>query len=309
MAMRHGDYGKFSHEIYVSMGVGAITYNGITETDFTDVPLEDAQHIWRDLAPTQKASLKHLCYDIAGGDTVFIKAGPMIVNSGIVRGDIGQRAYRFNFAPDVGLDEGHGHWFQQVPVAWRSDFAPIRISIGSNQRHAIQKISVDDARRIRQEITRSIATSTMPTARDELLRTESYVRATVAAMKVITPRHNQLSNAFRKWLAATHRITASQEQAQIDVRFVRGDETVLAELKVCQGGTTRHAIREALGQLFEYNYYPSRAAAHLWMIVLDMEPSVTDRAYVATLREALQIPLWLAWQNPRGFAFHPAWPE
>jgi hypothetical protein len=308
MAMRHGDYGRFAHGIYIPMGVGAVTYNGIAEVDFSDIPLKEAKNVWRHLAPTQIASLKHLCYDIAGGDSIFVKAGPMIVNRGVVRGAAGQRAYRFNYArPDsrVGTYE---HWFQQVPVAWRDDFVPIRIQAGSNQRHAIQEISAADAARIMRGVDQELANAPTPSDREELLRTESYLRATLASMRLITPRHNQLSNQLRRWLQSEHSLIARQEQAQIDLLFSRGNIDVVAELKVCEGGSTRHAIREAMGQLLEYNFYPSRRPSREWLIVLDSEPTDNDRRYVELLRESLQVPLFLGWRSDGRFSFVPAWP-
>lgn len=308
MAMRHGDYGKFAHGIYIPMGVAAITYHGIAEVDFTDIPLKDAKIVWKSLASSQKGSLKHLCYDMAGGDTIFVKAGPMIVNSGVVRGAIGERAYRFNYAKEDGRNGRYEHWFQQVPVAWRDDFVPIRIQVGSNPRPAIQEISVADARRIMRDLDQELASTPPPTQEDELLRTESYLRATSASMRTITPRHNLLSNQFRKWLEREHSIKATQEKAQVDVRFSRGNIEVLAELKVCEGGSTRHAIREALGQLLEYNFYPERKPTKEWLIVLDTEPDDSDRSYVKMLRDRLRLPLYLAWRSEAGFAFSPSWP-
>jgi hypothetical protein len=308
MAMRHGEYGKFAHTIYIPIGVGAITYHGVEETDFTDISLKDAKQIWQHLAATQKASLKHLCYDMAGGDAIFVKAGPMIVTSGIVRGAIGERAYRFNYAKQSDFGDSYEHWFQQVPVVWRTDFMPIRMAVGSNQRHAIQEISAVDARRTTRDLDQQLATAPLPSEVDKLLRTESYLRATSASMRVITPRHNSLSNHFKKWLDREHSIKAKQEQAQVDVRFLHGKIEVLAELKICDGGSTRHAIREALGQLLEYNYYPTRTSSKEWLIVLDAEPSDSDRRYVNTLRDRLRLPLYVGWRSEPGFAFSPGWP-
>lgn len=307
--MRHGDYGKFAHDTYIRKGVAAITYHGIAETDFTDLTLLEAKETWRHLAPSQKASLRHLSYDIAGGDTIFVKAGPMIVNSGVVRGTIGERAYRFNYAKPTIEDEEDEHWFQQVPVAWRDDFVPVRLSVGSNQRHAIQKISIAEATQIIRDLDQELATAALPSMQDELLRTESYLRATSASMREITPRHNRLSNQFRKWLENEHSLVVSQEKLQIDVRFTRQNIAVLAELKICEGGSTRHAIREALGQLLEYNYYPSRMLSKEWLIILDCEPTDNDRRYVMMLRERLKLPLFLGWQSKAEFAFVPDWPR
>jgi len=42
------------------------------------------------------------------------------------------------------------------------------------------------------------------------------------------------------------------------------------------------------------------------MIVLDVMPSETDRAYVPALRKAMKLPLWLAWRTSSDFKFYPA---
>lgn len=309
MAMRHGSDGPFTHEAYVKMGVGAITYLGVEQIDFTNLSLSEAKKAWAHLPAPQISSLKHLCYEFAGGDTVFLKKGPLIINSGIVRGEIGKRAYQFNYAKDAGLDPDFEHWYQQVPITWRNDFASLRIQVGSNQRFAIQKISREDAERIGQGLDEEIAAAPVPSQIEELLRTESYLRATSASMRTIVRHHNRLSNEFRKWLDREHSIAAQQEKSQIDIRFKRGRVNVFAELKICDGGSTRHGIREALGQLLEYNFYPRRENSAEWLIVLDTEPSRDDVAYIGALREKLSFPIHVGWRSKSGFSFAPSWPR
>lgn len=94
----------------------------------------------------------------------------------------------------------------------------------------------------------------------------------------------------------------------MDVRFRYRDRTVIAELKVCFGPGTTRSIREALGQLLEYNHYPAREPSETWLIVLDEEPSSDDRRYIDTLCDARTLPVSLGWRSGRGFAFHPRWP-
>ena len=77
------------------------------------------------------------------------------------------------------------------------------------------------------------------------------------------------------------------------------------EHKVCGGVGTTKALREALGQLLEYNYYGGRKRADRWYIVLDTEPSAADRDYIRTLQSELRLPpLVLCWPQGKGFAQH-----
>ena len=116
------------------------------------------------------------------------------------------------------------------------------------------------------------------------LAEDAYYRESTAKLKIIVPRHNALSNDFCKWLKKQHCVDAIQERQRVDVRFDLKNKKVLAELKVSYGVGTTKSIREALGQLLEYNYYPGRRAADAWLNFLDDEPSDQDRQFVELLR-------------------------
>jgi hypothetical protein len=308
MAMRCGDNGPFLHEECFALGIAAITYDGVSEQDFSNVLEKDAKPLWKHLAPAQVSSLRNLCYGMKGGDTIFVKAGPEITAKGVVLGKVGARAYSFDHAGKPIIDRNGTPWMQQVPVAWRPDFVPVKIQVGTNQRFAIQQISLEDARRIEADLDKEIAKTTEAPDQGDPLQTESYLRASPAAMRIIKRRHNALSNDFRAWLLAAHGLKSEKEKQQIDVRFNRQGVEVLAELKVCYASSTRHGIRESLGQLLEYNYYPARKPTQEWLIILDCEPDSSDRKYIALLREKLGLPLYLGWQDDRAFAFAPSWP-
>jgi hypothetical protein len=65
--------------------------------------------------------------------------------------------------------------------------------------------------------------------------------------------------------------------------------------------TTTLAIRDALGQLLEYNYYGWRTPADRWFIVLDSPPSEEDVKYMQTLSSKRRLPLFLCWQSDKNF--------
>jgi len=139
------------------------------------------------------------------------------------------------------------------------------------------------------------------TAFDSPLAEDSYPRATAAALKTIIPLHNKLSNDFCSWLRSHGYREVDQEVDRVDVRFIDGNRRCLAELKICHTLTPTKAIREALGQLFEYNYYSPRDPADKWIMVLDKPPYETDQEYLRALTGRFRMPLAICWRSDAGF--------
>jgi|ERR1039458_2203067 hypothetical protein len=127
-------------------------------------------------------------------------------------------------------------------------------------------------------------------------------------IKTITPRHKTLAIQLIDWLRDNHSIAALWEQKGVDICFLHQGLSVLAELKIAYGGDTRHAVREALGQILEYNHHPRRQARDRWLLVLDTEPTQDDELFVRSLREAYELPLTLGWKSQDGFSFCSRWP-
>lgn len=134
------------------------------------------------------------------------------------------------------------------------------------------------------------------------LAEDSYLRTSAATLKLILRMHSKLSNDFCQWLHARKMREIVQEVNRVDVEFVEGHQRYRAELKICHALGTRKAIREALGQLLEYNYYGDRAPADRFMIVLDNTPTEDDITYLRRLVHTFQIPLSVSWKSPEGFA-------
>lgn len=246
-----------------------------------------------------------------GGDTIYVKEGRKIIDRGVVQGQIGDRAYRFDSLFRI-VDPYRTPWAHQVPVKWSSDFSPVDILVGRSQQFTVEALSTFDIKRLESAI--EVATSTLigiesngELRRDALIE-ETYYRETQARSKFIVRYHNKLSNEFCKWLERKHAIVPRQEQQCVDIRFEQANHTMLAELKTCFGVGTRKAIREALGQLLEYNHYRSRETCKQWFIVLDEEPSDDDKRYIGILRKLRSLPLTIGWRTKKGFDFHPAWP-
>lgn len=135
------------------------------------------------------------------------------------------------------------------------------------------------------------------------LTEDSYLRTTDASQRVIARAHAELSNSLARWLKDQGCTQIRQEEAWVDVCFERGKRTYIAEIKVTAGISTRHAVREALGQLLEYNHYGWRRSFDRWWIVLDRQPTTEDRAYVEKLRSEYKFPLRLGWRHGDEFEF------
>jgi hypothetical protein len=123
-----------------------------------------------------------------------------------------------------------------------------------------------------------------------------YPRATAASLKIIYPRHKALSNQFVGWLRRAGKTVVGQEKDRVDVEFKDGASFCRAELKVCYRMNTTHGIREALGQLLEYNYYGWRTPADRWYVVLDTAPAKEDILYLQKLACEKLLPLSLCWK-------------
>ena len=134
-----------------------------------------------------------------------------------------------------------------------------------------------------------------------VLAEDAYMRENRQNLSEIIRRHNALSNGFCEWLESKG-IKPSQERQQVDVQFEYQDESYLIEIKITYGSSTRQAIREAIGQLCEYNFYPGRHPSNRWGILLDTEPSEKDIEYIRRIRERFDLTLFLCWKSETEFS-------
>ncbi|MGA2536085.1 MAG: hypothetical protein ABSF53_08730 [Terracidiphilus sp.] len=188
---------------------------------------------------------------------------------------------------------------------WHLDFVPITYKDPAPQNSVfpfnVQKLEEWTAGKGEPELAGK------PTFKPLLSELE-HQRETIASKKTIAALHKALSNGFRLWLEEAHSIKAIQERNRIDLTFVADSQRHIAELKVCYALDTRHAIREALGQLFEYNHYPSFVEASCWWLVLDCNPSDKDFHFITTLIERYKLPLTMAWPSGANFMAFPSLP-
>lgn len=305
MAFRQGNKGPSLWQECQRYRVAAITYYVVGDADLTTLPVGEPDKLWAELFPAQKVSLKRLAYEMQGGDVIYVKDGPRIIGRGMVRGRRGARAYKFDRSRRI-TDLNGRAWRHQVPVDWSLDFAPVSVLVGRSQQYTVEPLSELDVRKIEsvEKIEKRAEASSLKAA----LLEGKYYRESPAQQKLIIPRHNRLSNAFRRWLHEEHQVNAAQEREQVDIRFELDSTSVLAELEVCLGRGTRRAIREAIGQLLEYNHYPGRSSASEWLLVLDECPSELDFEYLRSIRHEYSLPVFVGWKSGGGFAFQPKWP-
>ncbi|APE03094.1 hypothetical protein BM526_15300 [Alteromonas mediterranea] len=126
----------------------------------------------------------------------------------------------------------------------------------------------------------------------------------------VSHEHLKLSKRFIKWLGGNgyknirnEYILASQDR--IDVIFKLNNKTIFSELKTISGSSTKRAIREALGQILDYQYYnQTHKADELWIVVND-ECSDKDVLFIKTLIDKHKLPLRLVWEKNKGFTSFP----
>jgi hypothetical protein len=282
-----------------------MTHPPILNTDLTALKKDDVDPAVKTAA---RSSIWRFAWDIKGGDVIYVGDSDThsIIARGFVTSKVGRRAYRYN--ADKAITEPSNPqipWRHEVPVEWDKDFAPFPYVDPAPRYTVMPFVAPSEEGAIGQRTTQGSeadATDSPPVS------DSAYMRQTHASQKNIDRLHASLSNRFRDWLEKSFAVKVVQEKRRIDLSFTCSTGTHMAELKICYGANARHAIREALGQLFEYNHYPPYEEAQRWWLVLDCQPSEADREYLAILKKKYLIPLTIAWPLDDGFDVFPSTP-
>lgn len=136
MAFRCGNQGQSLWKECKKYNVAAITYSPLERFDLTNHKYNEPHSLWKKLSPSQKASLRHVAYDMKSGDTIYVKEGTQIICKGTVLGKP-DRAYVFDESFRI-VDHNGTPWPHQVPVAWEASFKPISILLGAEQNAAME---------------------------------------------------------------------------------------------------------------------------------------------------------------------------
>jgi len=262
MAMRKGYRGEDMFEKCRPRGLAAITYAPLFRTNLS---LYDPLHRppgWGDLAASQKGSISKFAWQIRAGDKLYVRDSSrpnLLIGLGHVLGKEGELAYFYNERSPIKTKEGDV-WRHLIAVDWEHPFAEIPHKDHSANTTVLSidedELSESEHRAKRLEYKKhGLSNADVDLAVG--LET-AYPRATPATIMLILPKHVTLSKLFQTWLLKQHAIKGYRERRQIDMQFEIGHDQAMAEFKIAYNGNTKAAVREALGQILEYNHYPGR---------------------------------------------------
>jgi hypothetical protein len=151
MSFRAGNQGAEMWPMCVRYGVAAITYIPLARTDLSKLPRGEPKELWSKLASAQIASLRRVVYDMAVGDTIYVKQGPKIISKGHVTGP-----YEFDSKFRI-IDPNGVSWPHQVPVSWATDFPEISIKLGAEM-STVLRLSAERVQRLESQVDSKIDT-------------------------------------------------------------------------------------------------------------------------------------------------------
>ena len=112
-----------------------------------------------------------------------------------------------------------------------------------------------------------------------------------ASEHIMKFQHNQLSNELVNYLCDSGYTSVVTDEDFVDIKATDSvGKKLFFELKTAT--TVKNAIRQALGQLLEYNHYPNDNKADKLVIVTVLEPTKEDIQYLQGLRAVYQIPVY-----------------
>jgi hypothetical protein len=319
MRMRKGWHGFDMFRKCRAEGVAAIHYTPVEDVNLTNFSEDDLPPQWSGLEPAQKGSLRKVAWRIRGGDVIYVaESNPSrIVCVGRVKGPDGSRAYHYVANTPIADDDKHP-WRHQIDVEW-GELLDVPYPAPHATQNTVLELKPPEVARIKNLIRGSVKENSVSNPRPEgrpsakgdeteeeihlrQLEESAYTRYTAESIRKIDRRHVKLCNDFTNWLISNHGIKCNVERRNIDVTFRLGKQSALVEFKIAYNGDPKPAIREALGQILEYNHYPDRVTYDQWVLILDCKPTEADGTFLKTLRK-YRIPLSYGWQTEVGFEF------
>jgi hypothetical protein len=318
MRMRKGNGGSDMFEQCLIHGVAAIHYNPVESVDLSRYSESDLPDPWSELENSQSGSLKKFAWRIKGGDTIYVAESypSRLVGVGRVRGTQAVGGYHYDPHTPI-IDDDLHPWRHLVHVEWEQDFEAIRYPNPYCAQATVLDLQAPELRKIQTLLARhrkpnssrgpsSVSQSEEDTADEQIQRREledwAYTRYTSRAIKTIQRRHVMLCKQFTQWLTSKGNISYRVERRNIDLTFQQDELSYLVEFKIAYSGDPKPAIREALGQILEYNHYPRRKPHDHWILVLDCQPTTDDLNFLGRLR-LLGLPLAFGWPSASGFEF------
>lgn len=127
--------------------------------------------------------------------------------------------------------------------------------------------------------------------RDGKRRSEDEITRAAIEGTVYSPGHVKLQNALFDFLCKRYGKNAVHyEREYVDLQLDQDGVITLFEIKMAV--TAKSCIREAIGQLLEYDIYPSRKRRSQLVVVGTECSTDSDEAYVKYLRTEHAIPIY-----------------
>lgn len=112
-----------------------------------------------------------------------------------------------------------------------------------------------------------------------------------ASEHIMMFQHNQLSNELVAYLKNNGYSSVVTDEDFVDIKAIdTNGKQLFFELKTAT--TVKSAIRQAIGQLLEYNHYPNCNKADKLIIVTVAEAKKDDVQYLMGLRQVYKIPVY-----------------
>ncbi len=124
--------------------------------------------------------------------------------------------------------------------------------------------------------------------RSEHKRKRSAIKATR-----YDPLHVKIQNGMYGWLASKYgENNISYEENNVDLVLNDKEEITFYEIKTHK--SVKRCIRDAIGQLLEYAFFPNDTRADRLIVVGMCEPKQPDKDYTKMLREKYGLPIYYA---------------
>lgn len=128
------------------------------------------------------------------------------------------------------------------------------------------------------------------------ISTDSYYRTVESGTTEVSARHRLIQDGIKRFLKKTKKYLEIRFEVDYkDIYAIRKDG--INEVYEIKTYNAKRCIREAIGQLLEYNHYPSRPSSDILYVVGEEPLDKEDKQYMSFLRERYNLPIWYRQYN------------